>query len=434
MAAAEDSRVAIDVVVIAGDHLDIGSAVPLEAQAIAVSAQLRHLGARIPVLSASGNHDLDSRDSFGEKTARWLAQVSSPGVHVDGDSVLLGDTLFTICPWWDGPIARKSLTEQLRTDARRTKQRWVWIYHSPPTASPLSWNGRREFGDEALTEWLPIFRPDVVLAGHIHQAPFVDGGDWIQQIGPTWLFNAGQQPGPSAVPHRARPRHLCGGVGVRDRATPGNVPAPCRSGRMMNMSRTPYLRPQRFVMVSATCRARAACRENRAVGVGMMMGRLLRRAGVVSVGCLIATGLVGIPTAVAANQMMLVSEPFTAATTTSPNWVLPAASGSAAANDACLTGATSFPDSDSRDVRRGASGTVSGLQLTTNGFNQEGGLAYGLSVPTSEGLGCHVHDGSVRRGWRGRADVLPGGLRSHRSRVVADHPRPGRWCARLRGK
>jgi Icc-related predicted phosphoesterase len=196
MAAAEDSRVAIDVVVIAGDHLDIGSAVPLEAQAIAVSAQLRHLGARIPVLSASGNHDLGSRDSFGEKTARWLAQVSSPGVHVDGDSVLLGDTLFTICPWWDGPIARKSLTEQLRTDARRTKQRWVWIYHSPPTASPLSWNGSREFGDEALTEWLPIFRPDVVLAGHIHQAPFVDGGDWIQQIGPTWLFNAGQQPGP----------------------------------------------------------------------------------------------------------------------------------------------------------------------------------------------------------------------------------------------
>jgi Icc-related predicted phosphoesterase len=117
-------------------------------------------------------------------------------VHVDGASLLVDETLFTVCPWWDGPVGRESLQARLAADAGRAKRRWVWIYHAPPTASPLSWDGRREFGDEALTEWLPVFRPDVVLTGHIHQAPFVEGGDWIQQIGATWLFNAGQQPGP----------------------------------------------------------------------------------------------------------------------------------------------------------------------------------------------------------------------------------------------
>ncbi len=32
--------------------------------------------------------------------------------------------------------------------------------------------------------------------GHIHQAPWVDGGGWIDQRGSTWMINAGHQPGP----------------------------------------------------------------------------------------------------------------------------------------------------------------------------------------------------------------------------------------------
>jgi Icc-related predicted phosphoesterase len=194
--AASDETINAQAVVIAGDLLDIRSAVPLDAQAVAVTAQLRDIGRRIEVMAASGNHDLDGRDEQGEKTSRWLTRASAPGVYVDGQSVLLDDTLFTVCPWWDGPLGRASLDAVLRADSLRPKRRWVWIYHAPPVGSPLAWDGRREFGDEALAEWLPVFRPDVVLTGHIHQAPFVPGGDWIQQIGSTWLFNPGQQPGP----------------------------------------------------------------------------------------------------------------------------------------------------------------------------------------------------------------------------------------------
>ena len=35
----------------------------------------------------------------------------------------------------------------------------------------------------------------IVLCGHIHQAPFVDGGGWAEQRGATWLFNGGHQRG-----------------------------------------------------------------------------------------------------------------------------------------------------------------------------------------------------------------------------------------------
>lgn len=200
LSAALDPDLAVDVVVIAGDLLDIRSAVPLDAQIVAVTVALGALGARVPVLVASGNHDLDARDADGEKTARWLSEVHAEGVTIDADSLLIADTLFTVCPWWDGPIGRARLAERLADDANRMKARWVWVYHAPPTDSPLAWDGRRGYGDEALTEWLTEFSPDVVLAGHIHQAPFVPGGGWAQQVGSTWLFNPGHEHGP-VPPH-----------------------------------------------------------------------------------------------------------------------------------------------------------------------------------------------------------------------------------------
>ncbi len=194
--AAVDETLAIDVVVIAGDLLDIRSAVPLHAQAVAVTAHLRALAFRRPVIVSSGNHDLDSRSESGEKTARWLKAARAQGLYVDGDTVVIDDALISVCPWWDGPIGRGDLATKLGHDARHVDGRWFWVYHSPPTGSPLSFDGRREFGDDALAAWIPRFSPDLILAGHIHQAPFVEGGGWAQQIGDTWIFNPGHQPGP----------------------------------------------------------------------------------------------------------------------------------------------------------------------------------------------------------------------------------------------
>jgi Icc-related predicted phosphoesterase len=182
-----------DVVVMAGDHLDLGSLVDGRAQTVVVRKYFSRLGEKTRLLICSGNHDLDSRNEAGEKAARWLSGSENDGVISDGASVLLGDILFTICPWWDGPITRAQIAEQLATASAGRAKTWVWVHHAPPDKSPISWGGARYFGDVELREWIEQYQPDIVLSGHVHQSPFVAEGSWVDRIGATWVFNAGQQ-------------------------------------------------------------------------------------------------------------------------------------------------------------------------------------------------------------------------------------------------
>ena len=39
--------------------------------------------------------------------------------------------------------------------------------------------------------------PDVVLAGHVHEAPLRPDGSWHDRIGGTLVLNAGRQAGPA---------------------------------------------------------------------------------------------------------------------------------------------------------------------------------------------------------------------------------------------
>ena len=187
-----------DAVAIAGDHLDGALPVPAEVQIAALRASFAALSARAPLLVCSGNHDLNARSAHGEKTADWLAPLSGVALAVDGDSVVIRDTLFTVCPWWDGPHAQAQVERQLEAAAPRraalASGRWVWLYHAPPLG-PLSWNGRRHFGDAVLPGLVARHAPTAVLCGHIHEAPFKADGGWAQRLGATWLFNAGRQIG-----------------------------------------------------------------------------------------------------------------------------------------------------------------------------------------------------------------------------------------------
>jgi hypothetical protein len=117
-------------------------------------------------------------------------------VPTDGDSVAFGDTLVTVCPWWDGPAGRVAVAAQLAVHAARRPLRWLWVYHWPPLGSPTCWTGRRDYGDADLRGWIVEHRPDVVLTGHVHESPFKRDGAWADRIGQTWVFNAGRQIGP----------------------------------------------------------------------------------------------------------------------------------------------------------------------------------------------------------------------------------------------
>ena len=192
------TRVAADVdaVALVGDLADVVNVVPHHVQVVVLEKYLEDLALRTRVLAASGNHDLDGPGEHGEQMASWLRAAGHDGVHVDGASVDVGGTRFTICPWWDGPLTRQAVADQLAAAAVDRPARWVWLYHSPPAGTPLCRDGRREFPDHELAAWIEQYRPEIVLCGHIHQAPWVEGGSWYARVGGTWVFNAGKQRGP----------------------------------------------------------------------------------------------------------------------------------------------------------------------------------------------------------------------------------------------
>ena len=190
------TAVHFELVVIGGDLLDLASSVDLDVQITVVEKYLQRIGQQTRLLVSSGNHDGDARSGANESIARWLQEAKAAEVFVDGDSVEVGDTLITVCPWWDGPESRAAIEAQLARDAERPKARWIWIHHAPPDQSPVSWTGRKFGGDEFLPGWIRQYQPDAVLSGHIHNAPFHAEGAWVDQLGKTWVFNPGQQIGP----------------------------------------------------------------------------------------------------------------------------------------------------------------------------------------------------------------------------------------------
>lgn len=142
-----------------------------------------------------------------------MRRVRQMGIPCDGDSVMLGDILVTICPWWDGPSTKQAVEAQLARDSVKQKRAWLWVYHAPPFGSPTSWDGRKHYGDAELVDWIMRYKPDMVFSGHIHQAPFVKDGSWADRIDQTWVFNPASKSAPpppmsSSIPTLAR-RYGC---------------------------------------------------------------------------------------------------------------------------------------------------------------------------------------------------------------------------------
>jgi Icc-related predicted phosphoesterase len=184
-----------DAVIIGGDLLDLGSALDSDVQILVIEKYLRRIQEKTRLIVSSGNHDGDDRNAGDESISQWIRQAKTNGSLVDGDSLEVNGALVTICPWWDGPVSRAELEGQLTRDAQKPRNCWLWVHHAPPANSPVCWTGRRSVGDEFLRQWIERFAPDVVLSGHIHNAPFSADGSWVDRIGKTWVFNPGRQIG-----------------------------------------------------------------------------------------------------------------------------------------------------------------------------------------------------------------------------------------------
>ena len=85
-----------DLVVLAGDHMDVGSPVSLDTQSVVLLCYFTLARPGKSLVVASGNHDLTGMDRHGERAALWLPESRRAGIALDGDSLMLGDTLVTM--------------------------------------------------------------------------------------------------------------------------------------------------------------------------------------------------------------------------------------------------------------------------------------------------------------------------------------------------
>lgn len=184
-----------DLVIIAGDLLDIGGHLDLDSQITVVVKYLRTISAKTRLVVCSGNHDGDEKNAQDEYIARWLKRVRAAGLVVDGAGLELSELRLSVCPWWDGPATREAMQQFLREEQAHVKKTWLWVHHAPPDGVGVSWTGKAHAGDAFLVETIGALAPDFVFSGHIHNSPFRSGGAWAVRMGRTWVFNAGRQMG-----------------------------------------------------------------------------------------------------------------------------------------------------------------------------------------------------------------------------------------------
>ena len=181
----------VDLLVVAGDLLDIVSGVPLDAQIVVVLEYLARFADRTTTVVCSGNHDLDHRTD-GEREGHRL-DPRRPRVGRGGRRRQRRRSAAGWSARARGGRVRRRWASWRPGSARAAEQRagpWLWVYHGPPEG-PLAWTGSRHYGDPELPRLLEQHRPDIVLCGHIHQAPFVDG----RRAGPS----SGAPPGCSTA-------------------------------------------------------------------------------------------------------------------------------------------------------------------------------------------------------------------------------------------
>lgn len=185
-----------DLIIIAGDLLELSSAVDQDTQATVVEQYFRRICEDVPMVVCSGNHDL-LEEYDGTRSAEWLDDLSIPGLTVDCASFENPEIRILSLPWWETEEERDRAEEWLRSQHDGSDPRPVfWVHHAPPRGAKTSWNGRRDAGDETVRRWIGEFSPAAVFSGHVHDAPYyAPEGGWIDQVGETVVINGGQQIG-----------------------------------------------------------------------------------------------------------------------------------------------------------------------------------------------------------------------------------------------
>jgi len=158
----------------------------------------------------SGNHDAWA----ATRPYHWLA-IQEDNLLGDFSNAILNlngvETIVTCFPWRQAEgqaqegvivtvrkpplradIEAQGRIRQMLAEGRRWQMEkarpWVWLHHNPPSKTAAS--GGRDASD-ILVDWIHEFHPTAVLSGHIHTAPFIDGGSPLSYLGTTLVSNPG---------------------------------------------------------------------------------------------------------------------------------------------------------------------------------------------------------------------------------------------------
>tara|TARA_R110002096_G_scaffold419294_3_gene623880 strand:- start:2659 stop:3384 length:726 start_codon:yes stop_codon:yes gene_type:complete len=209
-----------DLIVIAGDLMELASSVEPDTQAVVVEQYFRRICNQTPLVVCSGNHDL-IEEYDGTRSPEWLEDLSMTNLTVDHG--LYEDETIKILslPWWETDAERKRIASWLNEQQQQQSGKPVfWVHHAPPHGAKTSWNGKRDLGDKTLVEWIAKYTPTLVLSGHVHNAPYYPDGSWIDRIGETYVINGGRQTGdkPATVEIEVEEGHLvwCGMEGCEE--------------------------------------------------------------------------------------------------------------------------------------------------------------------------------------------------------------------------
>lgn len=84
-------------------------------------------------------------------------------------------------------IEQDLINLQAQVDSQKT----VFVVHSPPFMTKLDQSFNAHYGSQGVRHWLKTSSKHLVLCGHIHEAPFVQGGSWRETINQTLCLQPG---------------------------------------------------------------------------------------------------------------------------------------------------------------------------------------------------------------------------------------------------
>ena len=174
----------VDVVALVGDLADVVSPVPIDVQSVVLAKYLGLAGRA--GRSSSRRRATTTSTAPGPTASRSRAGSGGRTTDACTSTARASTSTAPASPSARGGTVRRPATPWAPSSPRRPStgpSAGSGSTTHPRPAPSLCRDGRREFPDHELAAWIEEHQPDVVLCGHIHQAPWVDGGSWHDRLG-----------------------------------------------------------------------------------------------------------------------------------------------------------------------------------------------------------------------------------------------------------